>query len=82
MHEVFNMGCGFCVVVAAEDEAAALALLRAPLPGGEADRRAVEAAGEIAAPERESRPAPNPSTDIATAIPSNEPMDARSTSAR
>jgi phosphoribosylformylglycinamidine cyclo-ligase len=29
MHEVFNMGCGFCVVVAASDEAAALERLRA-----------------------------------------------------
>ena len=28
MRRVFNMGCGFCVVVAAADEAAALALLR------------------------------------------------------
>jgi phosphoribosylformylglycinamidine cyclo-ligase len=28
MHDVFNMGCGFCVVVPADDEAAALALLR------------------------------------------------------
>ena len=28
MHEVFNMGCGFCCVVAAEDEDAALQLLR------------------------------------------------------
>jgi phosphoribosylformylglycinamidine cyclo-ligase len=27
MHEVFNMGCGFCVVVAAADEEAALELL-------------------------------------------------------
>jgi phosphoribosylformylglycinamidine cyclo-ligase len=32
MHEVFNMGCGFCVVVPAADEAAALALLRAHYP--------------------------------------------------
>ena len=32
MYEVFNMGCGFCVVVAADDEAAALELLRAPYP--------------------------------------------------
>ena len=32
MHEVFNMGCGFCCVVAAGDEEAALELLRAPLP--------------------------------------------------
>jgi phosphoribosylformylglycinamidine cyclo-ligase len=33
MHDVFNMGCGFCVVVPAEDEAAALDLLRAHYPG-------------------------------------------------
>ncbi len=28
MHEVFNMGCGFCCVVAAADGDAALELLR------------------------------------------------------
>jgi phosphoribosylformylglycinamidine cyclo-ligase len=33
MHEVFNMGCGFCCVVAAADEAAALERLRAAYPG-------------------------------------------------
>ncbi len=32
MSEVFNMGCGFCVVVPAADEAAALDLLRAHYP--------------------------------------------------
>jgi len=32
MHEVFNMGCGFCVVVSAEDEEATLNLLRAHYP--------------------------------------------------
>jgi phosphoribosylformylglycinamidine cyclo-ligase len=32
MHEVFNMGCGFCVVVPPADEAAALDLLRAHYP--------------------------------------------------
>ncbi len=32
MYEVFNMGCGFCVVVPAADEAAALALLRGHYP--------------------------------------------------
>lgn len=32
MREVFNMGCGFCVVVAAKDEAAALELLRRHYP--------------------------------------------------
>ena len=38
MHEVFNMGCGFCCVVAADDESAALELAARPLPGCEADR--------------------------------------------
>jgi phosphoribosylformylglycinamidine cyclo-ligase len=33
MHEVFNMGCGFCCVVAAGDEGAALDLLRGRYPG-------------------------------------------------
>ncbi len=32
MREVFNMGCGFCAVVAAQDEAAALELLQAAYP--------------------------------------------------
>ncbi|MGN6254101.1 MAG: phosphoribosylformylglycinamidine cyclo-ligase [Solirubrobacterales bacterium] len=32
MREVFNMGCGFCLVVPAADEEAALALLRAHYP--------------------------------------------------
>jgi phosphoribosylformylglycinamidine cyclo-ligase len=33
MSEVFNMGCGFCVVVPSADEAQALALLRSHHPG-------------------------------------------------
>ncbi|MEX0973489.1 MAG: phosphoribosylformylglycinamidine cyclo-ligase [Solirubrobacterales bacterium] len=33
MREVFNMGCGFCCVVAAEDEAAAVEALRSHYPG-------------------------------------------------
>jgi phosphoribosylformylglycinamidine cyclo-ligase len=33
MHEVFNMGCGFCCVVAADDENRALDLLRHHYPG-------------------------------------------------
>jgi phosphoribosylformylglycinamidine cyclo-ligase len=33
MHEVFNMGCGFCVVVAARDEATALERLRRSYTG-------------------------------------------------
>jgi phosphoribosylformylglycinamidine cyclo-ligase len=32
MHEVFNMGCGFCCVVAADDEGAAVDLLRGRYP--------------------------------------------------
>ncbi|MBK5232102.1 MAG: phosphoribosylformylglycinamidine cyclo-ligase [Thermoleophilia bacterium] len=32
MHEVFNMGCGFCCVVAATDESEALAVLRGHYP--------------------------------------------------
>jgi len=32
MREVFNMGCGFCVIVAASAESAALELLRSPYP--------------------------------------------------
>ncbi|HEX3294613.1 MAG TPA: AIR synthase-related protein, partial [Solirubrobacterales bacterium] len=32
MHEVFNMGCGFCVVVADADEDAALERLGAHYP--------------------------------------------------
>jgi phosphoribosylformylglycinamidine cyclo-ligase len=32
MHQVFNMGCGFCCVVGAGDEAAALELLRGHYP--------------------------------------------------
>jgi phosphoribosylformylglycinamidine cyclo-ligase len=33
MHEVFNMGCGFCCIVAAGDEERALDLLRPHYPG-------------------------------------------------
>jgi phosphoribosylformylglycinamidine cyclo-ligase len=43
MYDVFNMGCGFCVVVPAGDEVAALALLRARYP--EAKRIGHAAAG-------------------------------------
>ena len=32
MHEVFNMGCGFCCIVAPDDETEALALLRRHYP--------------------------------------------------
>ena len=47
MHRVFNMGCGFCCVVAAEDEAAALELLRKHHPGASRIGRASAAVGEI-----------------------------------
>ncbi len=42
MHEVFNMGCGFCVVVAADSEEAALGALRAHYPGARRIGRAVD----------------------------------------
>ena len=42
MYDVFNMGCGFCVVVPASDEAAALALLRAHYPAAQRIGRAIE----------------------------------------
>ncbi|HET7054104.1 MAG TPA: phosphoribosylformylglycinamidine cyclo-ligase [Solirubrobacterales bacterium] len=42
MHEVFNMGCGFCCVVAAGDEEAAVELMRAHYPEAKRIGRAVE----------------------------------------
>jgi len=42
MHEVFNMGCGLCCVVAAEDEAAAVDSLRRHYPEAKRIGRAVE----------------------------------------
>ncbi|HEX5983515.1 MAG TPA: phosphoribosylformylglycinamidine cyclo-ligase [Solirubrobacterales bacterium] len=42
MREVFNMGCGFCVVVPAGDEEAALALLRRHYPEAKRVGRATE----------------------------------------
>ncbi|MDX6589608.1 MAG: phosphoribosylformylglycinamidine cyclo-ligase [Solirubrobacterales bacterium] len=47
MHEVFNMGCGFCVVVAASEEAAALGMLRAHYPEAKRIGRAVEGPREV-----------------------------------
>jgi phosphoribosylformylglycinamidine cyclo-ligase len=40
MHDVFNMGCGFCCVVAAPDEDSALELLRRHHPGSKRIGRA------------------------------------------
>ena len=45
MREVFNMGCGFCVVVPAADEDATLELLRAHYPAAQRIGRAVASAG-------------------------------------
>ncbi len=42
MQQVFNMGCGFCVVVPAADEAATLELLRRHHPGAARVGRAVD----------------------------------------
>jgi len=50
MSEVFNMGCGFCVVVPESDEAAALEQLRAHYPAAQRIGRATGAAGEVVVP--------------------------------
>jgi|SRR5829696_107601 len=47
MHNVFNMGCGFCVVVAAADERPTLELLRKHYPGAQRIGRATEAEGAV-----------------------------------
>ena len=47
MHEVFNMGCGFCCVVAPHDEEAALELLRDSYPGAQRIGRVMDQAGEV-----------------------------------
>jgi phosphoribosylformylglycinamidine cyclo-ligase len=47
MHEVFNMGCGFCAVVAAADEGAALDQLRGHYPGAKRIGRAIGAQPEV-----------------------------------
>jgi phosphoribosylformylglycinamidine cyclo-ligase len=47
MHEVFNMGCGFCAIVASEDEAAALGLLREHYPEAKRVGVAVQGANGI-----------------------------------
>src|SRR3954467_9682169 len=47
MHEVFNMGCGFCVVVATGDEEAALERLRTRYPDAKRIGRATEDPGKV-----------------------------------
>jgi phosphoribosylformylglycinamidine cyclo-ligase len=48
MHEVFNMGCGFCVVVAAGDEGDALRMLAGHYPEAKGIGRITEDAGRVA----------------------------------
>ncbi len=52
MHEVFNMGCGFCCVVPAAHEAAAVALLAARHPGTRRIGRVTAADGTVTLPTR------------------------------
>jgi len=47
MHDVFNMGCGFCCVVAAGDEAAALELLHRHYPDAKRIGRSTDRPGEV-----------------------------------
>jgi phosphoribosylformylglycinamidine cyclo-ligase len=47
MHEVFNMGCGFCVMVAAADESAALERLHFHSPDAKRIGRAVGGASQV-----------------------------------
>jgi phosphoribosylformylglycinamidine cyclo-ligase len=47
MYEVFNMGCGFCCLVAATDEVNALELLRRHYPEAKVIGRATDRAGEV-----------------------------------
>jgi len=47
MHDVFNMGCGFCCVVPAANEEAALALLRGHYPDAKRIGTALEGSREV-----------------------------------
>jgi len=47
MHEVFNMGCGFCVVVPESDQAQSLELLGAHHPGTARIGRVTATAGQV-----------------------------------
>jgi phosphoribosylformylglycinamidine cyclo-ligase len=47
MYEVFNMGCGFCCVVGADDEDAALATLQAHYPDARRIGRTTDRAGSV-----------------------------------
>lgn len=50
MHEVFNLGCGFCCIVAGADERLALDLLRPHYPGAQRIGLAAEGPREIRRP--------------------------------
>jgi len=50
MWEVFNMGCGFCAIVAQADADAAVALLRARHPGATAIGRVTDRASQVSVP--------------------------------
>jgi phosphoribosylformylglycinamidine cyclo-ligase len=50
MHEVFNMGCGFCVVVAADELDSALDQLRAHYPDAKRIGKATEGPASVARP--------------------------------
>lgn len=50
MWEVFNMGCGFCAIVAGEDADAAVALLERHHPGTAVIGRLTEQAGRVSLP--------------------------------
>jgi phosphoribosylformylglycinamidine cyclo-ligase len=47
MHDVFNMGCGFCVVVATDEEGAAVELLRSHYPAAKRIGRATADARKV-----------------------------------
>ena len=47
MHEVFNMGCGFCVVVPENDEQRALSALRAHYPSAQRIGRVTDDTGNV-----------------------------------
>jgi phosphoribosylaminoimidazole (AIR) synthetase len=47
MHDVFNMGCGFCVVVPPSDESTALELLRTHYPAAKRIGRAIDGPARI-----------------------------------
>jgi phosphoribosylformylglycinamidine cyclo-ligase len=51
MREVFNLGCGFCCVVASADEEDALELLRAHYPAARRIGQAVDGPREVACPD-------------------------------